>query len=84
LIRHSRGAARDVVVLQDPVESMRPDQIALVVEAIPVLGIGPSAATRTAIVPRPDQRFRVRDVLRFRVDSDSESAAAICRSVLGT
>jgi hypothetical protein len=31
------GAVRDVVVLQDPVESMRPDQIALVVNPIPVV-----------------------------------------------
>jgi hypothetical protein len=37
LFRLSRGAALDVVVLQDPVESMRPDQIALVVDPIPVM-----------------------------------------------
>ena len=37
MFRGSRGAARDVVVLQDPVKSMRPDQIALVVDSIPVV-----------------------------------------------
>ena len=40
------GAARDVVVLQDPVESMRPDQIALVVNPIPVV---PSALVQARV-----------------------------------
>ena len=46
MFRRSRGAARDVVVLQDPVESMSPDQIALVVDPIPVV---PSALVQARV-----------------------------------